>query len=65
MNDKILQPGEMVTFKSAIKKDDNYFMFSLKAFCHGTYYVIPLILSNSLDSDKENTILITDFSVSY
>ena len=64
-NIQTLQPGEEVTFQSTIHKDDNFLAYSPWALCRGTYYVVPLILSYSVDRDKENTILITDFTVSY
>lgn len=64
-NEKILQPGEESSFSSTISKDNSFFEFSSKALCKGTYYVIPIILSYSLDRSKENTVLIKDFNVSF
>lgn len=64
-NTKTLSPGEEISFSSQIKKDDNLLSYSREAFCKGTYYVVPIILSLSVDSKVENTILITDYSVSY
>lgn len=64
-NSKQLAPGEEVLFTSKIKKDDSLYQFSARAFPHGTYYVVPLILSYSVDRNEENTILIKDFTVSY
>ena len=60
-----LQPGEEISFSSKIQRDDSFLKYSSKALCRGVYYVIPFIFSNSLDSGKENTVLIKDFSVSY
>ncbi len=61
----VLKPKETRVFTSKIKKDDNYLKFASEAFPRGTYYVIPIILSFSVDSNEENTILINDFTVSY
>lgn len=62
---KVLQPGEEETFSASVLKDDNYLQFSGKSFSRGVYYVRPLILSYSSSSGEENTILISDFSISY
>lgn len=64
-NSKRLKPGEEITFSSSIKKDESFLQYSPKAFCRGTYYVVPLIVSLSVDPNSENTILISDFSVSF
>ncbi len=60
-----LQPGQEETFTSTIAKDDSFLEYSPKAFSRGVYYVVPLILSYSRNSSKENTILISDFQISY
>lgn len=65
MNVQLLQPGEEVTLKSTIHKDNNFLAYSGWALCRGTYYVVPIFLSLSVDSSKESTILIKDFTVSY
>ena len=39
--------------------------YSSKAFSRGIYYVVPLILSYSVDPSKDNTVQISDFSVSF
>lgn len=62
---KNLQPGEEQTFTSTIKKDDSFLGYSPKAFSRGVYYVVPIILSYSVDPDKENTVLIKNFTISY
>ena len=62
---KTLQPGEEQTFTSTIQKDDKSLEYSPRAFSKGTYYVVPIILSYSIDSSKENTISVSDFSISY
>ena len=64
-NTKVLAPGEEEEFKSTIKKDESSLEYSQKVISKGTYYVIPVILSHSTDPDKENTILIEDYTVSY
>jgi len=60
-----LKPGEEHFFSSKIKRDDGFLEYSSKAFSRGTYYVIPLIMSYSVDPNKVNKILISDFSVSF
>lgn len=62
---KRLQPGDEQIISSTIQKDDNFLEYSSKAFPRGTYYVVPIILSYSTDSNIENTILIQDFSIKY
>jgi len=64
-NVKALQPGVEQTFSSTIKKDDLFLKYSSKAFSKGTYYVIPVILSYSVDTNQDNTVLISDYSISY
>ena len=64
-NSKTLKPGEEIEFTSEIQKDDDFYGYSSKKLCRGVYYVIPTIISNSMDSSKKNTILIKDFKVSY
>ena len=65
MNTKKINPGEKASFKNSIKRDDNYYLHSNTAFCNNTYYVIPIVLSYSEDSSKENTVLIRDYVVSF
>ena len=62
---KILQPGEEEVFTSSIKKDDTFFQYSVQAFSRGVYSVKPLILSHSVDANEENTVVISDYKVSY
>ena len=64
-NTKKINPGEQASFKSSIKKEDNFYQHSNTAFCHNTHFIIPIILSYSVDSNKTNTILIRDYIVSY
>lgn len=64
-NIQIVQPGEEITLTSSIKKDDAFFDHSGKAFCRGTYYVMPILLSLSYENSEENTIQVSDFTVNY
>ena len=59
-----IQPGEEKNINSAIQKDSNSIVYNNKTFSKGVYYAAPLILSYSSD-DKENTVLIKDFCISY
>ena len=62
-NSVILQPGEEKFFSSVIKRDMSAVKFSNDYFLKGYFYVKPVIFSHSIDSSKNNHILITDFSV--
>ena len=62
---KRIQPGEEQTFQSSIKKDESLLLFSSSAFSKGVYYVVPVLLSYSVDPNNENTVLISDFTISY
>lgn len=62
-NIMVLQPGEEHLFFSKIKKDEKHLAYSKKAFSRGVEYVTPLILSYSVDSNNENVIQISEFSV--
>jgi len=64
-NNKILQPGEEEIFSSSIKKDEFFQQYSPKAFSRGVYSVRPLVLSYSVDANEENTVVISDYTVSY
>ena len=60
-----LLPGEEANLSSEITKDDTYLEFGTKKLCRGTYYVVPILLSHVPDYSKENTVQISNFSVSY
>ncbi len=60
-----LQPGQEELLSSTIAKDDAFLQLSSKAFSRGVYYAVPLIRSYSSDPNNDNTILVTDFSISY
>lgn len=62
---KSLKAGEEQILNSTIKKDDQFLEYSSKTLSRGVYYVVPLILSYSDDATKENTIQISDYSISY
>ena len=62
---KVLKPGEEAVLTTTIQKDNAFFEYSPKAFSRGVYYVTPLLMSYSVDSTKENTIQVSDFTVSY
>lgn len=64
-NNKVLQPGEEAVFTSSVKKDDSFLEYSTKAFSRGVHYVRPLIFSYSTDSKEENTVEISDYTISY
>ena len=60
-----LLPGEEKQLVFKVKKDNSFLEFSPSKISRGTSYIKPLILSNSLNSDSENTVVITDFIVYY
>ena len=62
---KVINPSEEASFVSSIKKDENHVLYDNTSFPKGSYYVKPLILSHSVNPDEENSILISDYSVSY
>lgn len=64
-NISILHPGEEQVFKSEVRKDDDSVEYTPDVFPKGSYYVIPLILSFSSNPNEENTVLISDFTISY
>ena len=64
-SNKALQPGEKEVFTFSMKKNNSFLQFSNKAFSRGVYSVKPLLLSHSVDANDENTVVISDFTVSY
>ena len=60
-----LLPGEEANLSSEITKDDSYLEVGTEKLCRGTYYVVPILLSLVIDSSKENTVQISNFTVSY
>lgn len=65
MHNQILQPGEEVALTSEVAKDENFLEYSPKAFCRGTYYVIPVLISHSINRNNNNTIQISEYTLSY
>ena len=64
-NIMILQPGEEKVFSSTIAKDETSFEFSNDCIPHGAYFVKPVLFSVSDKTQEENTVLISDFTVSF
>ena len=62
---KLIHPGEELVFNSTVQKDDSSVEYSAKAFPKGVYSVIPVILSYSSDSNKDNTIIVRDYLIHY
>ena len=62
---QVLQPGEELDFAESIQKNDNVFQSTSKDLSKYVYYVKPLLFSYSTDPNKENTIQITEYSVSF
>ena len=62
-----LQPQEEKIITSRIQKDNSLLEYlpKAKAFPKGVYYVIPLILSYTVEPNKDNTVHISDFTISY
>lgn len=60
-----LQPGEEADLSSTIEKDNMLLEYTPKAFCKGTYYVLPVLLAYTEGSKESNTVLVSDFIVSY
>lgn len=63
--DKVLQPGEEDAISTKISHDETFHLFSSKAIPGGVYYVKPVILSTSVDPKESNSVLISDFTVSF
>ena len=62
---KTLKPGEETMIETTIRKDESLFEYSSKAFSRGVYYVVPVIMSYSIDQSLENSIRISDFTIEY
>lgn len=61
---KTLLPGEEEEMKSTIQMA-SLLEFSPEGFPKGTFYINPIILSYSADSQNDNTIIIKDYTISY
>lgn len=62
---QLLQPGEEAVLTSTIQKESDCFEYSSKAFSKGVYYVVPILFSESVKPNEENSVQISDFSVSF
>ncbi len=62
---KILQPGETGELSFEVKLDQSHHFYTGSKIPSGVYYVQPILYSHSQDTNKENTVQISDFSVSY
>jgi hypothetical protein len=61
----ILRPGEEQTLSSKIQKDYSCHTYSPEAFSNGIDFVVPIVLSYSVDENVDNTIKIKDYVISY
>ena len=64
-NVKDLKPGEEESFFSEVQLDNQLLQYIPKAFPRGTFFVQPIILSYSLNSNEENVVLISDYKISF
>ena len=62
---QVLKPGEEETYTSEIKLDNQSFVYSAKGFPKGTYCIQPILLSYSTDLSIENSVLISDYEISF
>lgn len=60
-----LNPQEEVVIFSELQRDDSCFQYSPQSFPHGTDYVLPVILSFSVDPEQDNTVSISDYYIMY
>lgn len=65
LNYKTIPVGEEVVIKSTIKKDDEFYEFSSKALCKGTYYISPAVRIETKDGKEHNAVDISDYVVQY
>lgn len=64
-NRQIVPPGEEIKLSSSMAPDDSYLQYNAKAFCRGTYYVIPFLLITSTESNSAVSVYVSDYSVKY
>lgn len=62
---KVLQPGEEFSVSKTISKDDNCIEYSHTTLTKGVYYIEPTILSYSNNPEEDNTITISNYTVTY
>lgn len=64
-NKLVLNPGEEKAFVFEIAKDEFCTQYTSDAIPRGANYLVPIILSYSVDANKDNTILIKDSIYSF
>ena len=64
-NTQKISPGLEISINSTCSLDKDSYDFSSNVFPHGVFYVQPIILSYSDDSNLDNIISITDFIISH
>ena len=62
---KIIQPGEEVEIGGLFQKDSTFINDYSESFAKELFYIKPMILMESLESDKEASVIFSDFSISY
>lgn len=61
----ILPPNEEAVINTKIHHDTDFYQFSPQAISRGVYYVKPVLFSYSTNPEEENTILISDYTISF
>ena len=64
-NVKVLQPGEEFVWSDTIKQDPDSVYYSQNGIPKGVYYVCPIIFSYSISPEQLNTILVSEYTVSF
>ena len=64
-NNVVLSPGEDIVLSSTIRKDYTNYLFSTSSLPNGVYYIVPVIITNSIDNTTEHSVVISDYSISY
>ena len=64
-NKLVLNPGEEKNITSFIAKNENCTQYTPDAFSKGVYYVCPILLAYSTDGQAQNTVRITQLTVSF
>ena len=62
---KTINGGEEEDFSGSIKKDEMFLQYSATALSRGVYYVVPMLLSYSIDPQEDNSILVENYSISF
>ena len=61
----VLKPGEEKILEAEIRKDDNFHKYSEEALSSGVYYIAPVIHMQSVDQNKESSVFVSDFELTY